>query len=140
MSKPVTGGCHCGQLRYQIDAAPVSHLICHCSGCYQRWGPYTSISFFPRAAVRLDGEHRSFPGVGGTGSPVASLACSHCGQFVSAEIAVAPTVTLVFAPTLDDQSVFQPRVHAWVSEKPDWVSIDDDLPQCKYSFQWHHLG
>jgi hypothetical protein len=31
--------------------------------------------------------------------------------------------------TFDDRNAFAPTAHIWVSEKVDWVRIDDGLPQ-----------
>ena len=39
---PLTGGCLCGGVRYEIDAAPVSASYCHCTRCQRRTGTAAS--------------------------------------------------------------------------------------------------
>src|ERR1700741_1769018 len=38
MSKTLTGGCLCGQVRYRITAEPVEALYCHCRMCQRAHG------------------------------------------------------------------------------------------------------
>ena len=45
----MTGGCHCGRVRFEVDGAPATVLVCNCSVCtkkgYLHW-------IVPRAAFR----------------------------------------------------------------------------------------
>jgi hypothetical protein len=45
----VTGGCHCGRVRFEVDGAPATVLVCNCSVCtkkgYLHW-------IMPREAFR----------------------------------------------------------------------------------------
>ena len=34
--KTYTGGCHCGKIRYEVDAELNSVIECNCSHCYQK--------------------------------------------------------------------------------------------------------
>ena len=29
----ITGGCHCGAIRYQADGEAITHALCHCADC-----------------------------------------------------------------------------------------------------------
>ena len=43
-NKPlVTGGCSCGQLRYEATAPPIDGTYCHCSMCRKSTGGLFSI-------------------------------------------------------------------------------------------------
>ncbi|GEC55162.1 hypothetical protein ABIF38_007932 [Bradyrhizobium japonicum] len=35
----VTGGCHCGEIRYEVTGEPVVHALCHCTDCRRHAGP-----------------------------------------------------------------------------------------------------
>ena len=35
---PVTGGCHCGRIRYQADVFLSNGYICHCTICQRSTG------------------------------------------------------------------------------------------------------
>ncbi len=36
MSASYTGGCQCGQVRYEIRAEPLTLYLCHCKECQQQ--------------------------------------------------------------------------------------------------------
>jgi hypothetical protein len=48
MSKPYTGGCACGAVRYEITAEPIMMLKCHCRDCQRIIGSGTRPPFLFR--------------------------------------------------------------------------------------------
>jgi hypothetical protein len=44
---PLTGGCLCGEVRYELSAPPVAAWYCHCTRCQRRTGTAAA----PSAAV-----------------------------------------------------------------------------------------
>ena len=58
MSKPYTGECACGAIRYEISAEPIAMNDCQCRDCQATSGTgHGSYLTFPsRAAVKLEGE------------------------------------------------------------------------------------
>src|SRR3546814_9935036 len=56
-SKPYTGGCACGAVRYEIKAEPVFSNECQCRQCQQRSGAGhgSYMTFAGRADVNLSG-------------------------------------------------------------------------------------
>jgi hypothetical protein len=36
MKLPLTGGCQCGALRYEIRAEPLTLYVCHCTECQRQ--------------------------------------------------------------------------------------------------------
>ena len=46
----------------------------------------------------------------------------------------APARLGVSLSTLDDRNAIRPTVHIWVSEKLDWLTLDDDQPQYQEGF------
>jgi len=39
---PLTGGCLCGAVRFEVDRPPVSASYCHCTRCQRRTGTAAS--------------------------------------------------------------------------------------------------
>jgi hypothetical protein len=44
---PLTGGCLCGAVRYELSAPPVAAGYCHCTRCQRRTGTAASITAAP---------------------------------------------------------------------------------------------
>ena len=44
---PLTGGCNCGAVRYEVTAPLVSASYCHCKRCQRRSGAAASPSAHP---------------------------------------------------------------------------------------------
>ena len=44
------GGCHCGNIAFELDAEITEGYDCNCSMCRKRGGP---LAFFPREALTL---------------------------------------------------------------------------------------
>jgi hypothetical protein len=56
-----TGGCFCGAVRIETDAAPIRAGICHCLDCRRRQGAiFHTFGVFPASAVKVSGETRAF--------------------------------------------------------------------------------
>ena len=34
----ITGGCHCGAIRYQVEGEAIVHALCHCTDCRRHSG------------------------------------------------------------------------------------------------------
>ena len=50
----LTGGCHCGAVRYEATEAPQRHSICHCTDCRRSAGaPVVAWAVYDRADVRV---------------------------------------------------------------------------------------
>ena len=51
-TQSLTGGCHCGQLRYTVTGAPLNVMVCHCDSCKKVTGqPFFARAVFPASAV-----------------------------------------------------------------------------------------
>jgi len=85
MTSKLSGGCACGAIRYESDAAPTVMLNCHCSDCRKASGSgYAAIVIVQKSSLQLSGEARFHKLRGGSGStngkndrdPPADIACS----------------------------------------------------------------
>jgi hypothetical protein len=119
------GGCLCGQVRWRAMGEPENVRLCHCRNCQRATGgPYFARILFPTEAVERSGETTAWA----SSHRLVRQSCVRCGTPVFAEPLDAPYLA-VSLTTLDDPAVLRPGSHIWVSEKLDWVRLDDDLPQ-----------
>jgi hypothetical protein len=50
----LTGGCHCGAIRYQADGAALTHALCHCTDCRRHAGaPMVGWTMYRLDAVKV---------------------------------------------------------------------------------------
>src|SRR3954449_4908927 len=77
---PLTGGCGCGAVRFELTEPPVTALYCHCTRCQRRTGTASSAQMRvkPGSVRLLEGEElvRAWEPEGG--APKAF--CSACGS------------------------------------------------------------
>lgn len=133
MRLPMTGGCQCGAVRYEIDAPPMALYACHCTDCQRQTGAGFALSMIvPRAALRvIEGAPSEWlrPGAAtASGTPTLCIFCGRCGNRLyhlpSRNLAVA-----VLKPgTLDDTSWLRPVGHIWTERAQPWVTISDGAP------------
>src|ERR1700741_3654872 len=51
---PITGGCYCGNIRYESIAQPMMMIKCHCRDCQHiTGGPYAPAVVLPITAFKL---------------------------------------------------------------------------------------
>ena len=84
---PITGGCLCRQLRYEIAAeAPMTARVCWCRVCqYLGAGSGTANTAFAKDAIKVTGELRSYRSVADSGSVMHRSFCPTCGTPVFSE-------------------------------------------------------
>ena len=129
---PAKGACSCGAISYTITAPPMFSLYCHCSACQKRTGAaFLPVMFVPEAAFQLTGETETHTRTGGSGHALVAHRCKACGQGVFNEVGVLAGGVSVAPHTLEDRSLFQPYCHIHTENTPEWLSIDDGLPQYK---------
>src|SRR5262245_23306339 len=50
----ITGGCHCGAVRYEIMGEPIVHALCHCTDCRRHAGaPMVGWTMYPQDALKV---------------------------------------------------------------------------------------
>jgi len=124
---PLTGGCHCGAVRYELAAPPHLAYVCHCTECQRQTGSAFAMSMpAPRAAFRLlRGEpavyEREMPG----GRRGRARFCGACGTRVYSE--PFPDMVILRPGTLDDPSWITPAAQIWTRSARPWACIDDIL-------------
>lgn len=119
-----TGGCLCGQLRYVASGEPISVGVCHCKDCQkQTASAFAEIAIFPKDAVRLHGETRTYTTTGEGGGKVHRSFCPVCGSGVVSLLDGLPDTVVLKAGSFDEAGGLRPTFNIFVASKQDWLEI-----------------
>jgi hypothetical protein len=127
--------CLCGQVAYQVTAAPgqppyTQAVFCHCSQCRKASGSAFAVNAvvergrltWLRGHDRVR-EYESSPGK-------LRAFCSNCGSPLYSRRAAAPELLRIRLGTLDTAFELGPRAHIFVADKAAWDQVPDDgLPR-----------
>ncbi|HJR30985.1 MAG TPA: GFA family protein [Pseudomonas sp.] len=121
-----TGGCHCGQMRYQFSGPLQDIAHCHCSICRRvSGGIVTTWITVPASA---------FAWVAGTpsrydsSSTCARYFCPNCGAQLALVTKLSPESIDVTIATLDHPEQAPAERHIWTSSQLPWLHLDEHLP------------
>ncbi len=125
--KSLSGGCHCGALRYRLTGDPSHVALCHCADCRRTSGaPVVCWAGFSEASLAIEkGKPKSF---NSSGSAFRDF-CPDCGTglfYRNAEL--LPGVVDVQASTLDDPEALPPQLHIQAAERLGWMDRAHELP------------
>ena len=127
---PLTGGCLCGGVRFEVLEPLVSAGYCHCTRCQRRTGTAASISarVTPGSLRVLSGEEliRSYvPDQG-----FAKVFCSACGSALWSRHPQDSEFISVRLGAFDDDPGIRPEYRQFVAYAAPWEDIPDDgLPR-----------
>ncbi len=130
VSLPLTGGCGCGAVRFELDAPPSVAVFCHCTRCQRRSGTNAG------ASARVDPE--TFRLVAGeeqlrgwqAGSGLEKVFCAQCGSGVLARRPDDGGVMVVRMGAFDGDPGVRPSAHQYTAYAAAWQPIPDDgLPR-----------
>jgi hypothetical protein len=127
---PITGGCGCRAVRFEVIAPFLSAGYCHCTRCQRRSG--TAASANARAepgAVRIlqgEGELRVWLPEGGR----EKIFCVRCGSALFSRDPGSAEYTGVRLGAIDGDPRIRPESRAFVAYAASWEPIPDDgLPR-----------
>ena len=117
----MSGGCLCGQVRYETDAAPTWTAICYCRDCQRASGSgYMPVMGVRRADMRITGETRAYETAAVRG-PSTRHFCPTCGSLIFGGVEGPPDDTMsVYVGTLDDPSVWSPKIAIFTRSRMPW--------------------
>jgi hypothetical protein len=123
---PLTGGCLCGAVRFEVTEPPVSAGYCHCSRCRRRTGTAASIQarIAPGSLRLLQGQEliRAYEPPDG----FAKLFCSACGSALFSRPPGRDEVSSVRFGAFDDDPGIRPSYRQFVAYAAPWEPIPDD--------------
>jgi hypothetical protein len=128
MKLPLSGGCQCGALRYEIRAEPTTLYACHCTECQRQSASAFSLSMVvPRQSVVItSGTPKVWRRLHESGRVIDCVFCGDCGARIYHEPERNPAVTIVKPGTLDDTSWLYPVGHIWTGSAQRWPGIPKD--------------
>jgi len=129
-SLPLTGGCLCGAVRFEVTAQPVSAGYCHCTRCQRRTGTAASVSarLEPGSLRLLSGEEHLRAWEPDEG--FAKVFCLACGAGLWSQDPDDPETKGVRLGAFDSDPGVRPSYHQYVAYAAPWEPIPDDgLPR-----------
>jgi hypothetical protein len=106
----VTGGCLCGDIRFEATGSPYRVGLCHCLDCRKHHGAlFHAFAIFPQDAVTIAGETRSYGG---------RSFCPRCGSSVFARSSDEIEVSL---GSLDAPDRMAPTYESWIIRRESWL-------------------
>lgn len=122
----LSGGCYCGQVRYEAEAQPFQETVCHCADCRRIVGA-ASVAWFtvPLAAFRFTaGEPSNFR----SSAHATRRFCGVCGTSLTFERDDLSDEIDVTIASLDDPDAVPPKDHTHAAGKLSWTALRDGLP------------
>jgi hypothetical protein len=120
-----SGGCMCGQVRYQVQGALRDIICCHCEQCRRSSGHFVAATACRKANFRLlkqdtlkwfsvkPGERRGF--------------CDACGSSLFFESVNGERIS-ISAGSLDRPQGLKIAAHIYAAEAGDYYQIEADVP------------
>jgi hypothetical protein len=119
---PLTGGCPCGLIRYEITAMPLALYACHCTDCQRKSGSAFALNMpLPAGAFRIvQGSPKGWSSTGPSGEVTTAWFCRDCSGRLYGERPSRPETITLRAGTLDDTSWLVPAVHIFMRSAQAW--------------------
>ncbi|MEO9600852.1 GFA family protein [Parasphingorhabdus sp.] len=125
MSKPVTGGCQCGAIRYAFQGPVPPAYACHCGECKKQSASAFSMSIpMHYQTLAVTGNSTSFQTESFSGKIKHNFFCGNCGTRLWHSGNNPPDAITLKVGTLDESSGITPRGHLWVSKKQQGIELD----------------
>lgn len=125
MTTTYTGGCQCGNIRYEVVGAPKQVVACHCSDCQRQSGSAFGMTIVVDTADfwLTKGELKTYASRSAANRAKLGAFCPDCGTRIYHQPEYRKGTVSVKPGTLDDTSWLKPNVHLWTSSKQAWVII-----------------
>ena len=130
---PITGGCQCGALRYEITAPPLMIYNCHCTNCQKIGGNAfsTPATVMESSFAFVAGKPTTIEWKSDAGNIRWGWFCGACGSRIAHGQTPSIGVLSVRSGTFDDTSWVEPVGDIWVRSKQPWV----ELPATRLHFE-----
>lgn len=123
---PITGGCNCGAIRFELSEPLLGAAICHCKRCQRRTG-----TAFSATALTTPGSFQLTAGEGdirdwSAGDGWTKSFCPTCGSHIRTTNPENPEMVAIRMGSLDDDPGIRPMAHQFVDYAAPWWPIPDD--------------
>jgi hypothetical protein len=120
-----TGGCQCGEVRYELLAASEHASICHCRMCQKAsGGPFMAFARVTKEQLRWT---RGHPALFRSSSLVERGFCAACGTPLTYNFVERPYISVTVG-SLDDPEAVRPDLQYGVEGRLSWFPGLTSLP------------
>jgi hypothetical protein len=121
MSKPIKGGCLCGQVQYEVAGPFDAFHLCHCSQCRRSTGSAHASNIFttPDRIRWMSGEALIKRYIPDDPNVISKSFCSHCGSLVP-YVSVKSGKLIIPAGSLNESAGIVPDDNIFWRDRADW--------------------
>ena len=128
MATRFTGGCLCGQVRYECSADPLFMGNCHCRDCQKAsGGAYEPDIGLPAAALKITGAVKYYDSKADSGNTLSRGFCPECGASLFGKTSALPDLAMITAGSLDDPSLYKPTLDIFTASAQPWDHMNPAL-------------
>ncbi|WP_064693526.1 GFA family protein [Rhizobium aegyptiacum] len=126
----ITGGCHCGAIRYQAEIDPERVSICHCTDCQRLTGSAYRVTAPARSEsfMLISGEPRSYAKYGDSGALSRQFFCSTCGSPLYRTDGEGSAIGIRVG-SIDQRRALAPKKQIWCRSALPWAENIEPLPR-----------
>ena len=130
--EPLTGGCLCGKVRFEVREKATDLYHCHCSMCRKVHGAsYATYAVAPRSGFSFTQGGESLSRFDSSPGVTRNF-CPNCGCQVTVDVAAVPD-SIWFPPGIVDggrhPGAADRERHIYVDSKLPWLHLDEALPR-----------
>jgi hypothetical protein len=124
---PLTGGCLCGAVRFELDAAPTVAGYCHCTRCQGRTGAAVSPqAYVDGTALRFVQGEELVQGWRHPDGGMEKCFCGVCGAHLGSRDPETKVYGAVRMGAFDGDPGVRPSLRQFVADAAPWEPIPDD--------------
>ncbi len=126
----ITGGCHCGSVKYQAEIDPTTVGLCHCTDCQVFSGSAFRATVPARKeGFTLTGQPKVYVKTAESGNKRAQAFCPDCGTHLYATSVEDQKVFGIRVGTSDQRNELRPAKQIWCQSAQAWAMNIDSLPK-----------
>jgi len=112
-----TGGCACGQVRFEARGEPYRVGVCHCMTCRKALGaPFNFYVVFPTESVTVSGDVQVF----NSSEQGRRYSCQDCGSPIYSHYDKPDEIDL-YGGSFDEPGLWQPTYELWTRRREPWL-------------------
>ena len=125
----VTGGCYCGEVRYEADGPQEAAFQCHCRECqYLTGGNANIVVVFAESDFRYTKGLASSFARSDLENPVTRHFCGACGTGIGSRSPSRPNSMIVKVGTLDNPGEYQAQAAIFTCDRQAYHYIPNNIP------------
>ena len=125
----VTGGCYCGEVRYEVDGPQEAAFQCHCRECqYLTGGNANIVVVFAESGFRYTKGLASSFARSDLENPVTRHFCGACGTGIGSRTPSRPNSMIVKVGTLDNPGEYQAQAAIFTCDRQAYHYIPNNIP------------